>query len=149
MSTRFPFRVSRWPRWLVISEFCVAYIYIILNYIYGYVSGEIEMRFLTLSIIFFWWGCDRLLDVSIVIEPKLSRRASIALVTTGLCLYAPLPFLVLQGYLRLNPQFLREPGNLVDLVFLVFMVLLFASVLFIYGVNRYYKKSLVTKTQRT
>jgi len=146
MSTRLSFRVSRWPRWLVIYKFCLAYINIILSYIYGYISGEIEMRFLILSIIFFSMGCGLLLDVSIVIEPKLSRRASIALVTTGLCLYAPLPFLVLQGYPRLNPQFLREPGNLVNLVF---MVLILASLLIIYGVNRYYKKSLVTETQRT
>ena len=146
MSTLFPFRVSRWPRWLVIFDFCVAYIYIISSYIYGYISGEIEMRLLILSIIFFSVGCGRLLDVSIVIEPRLSRRASIALVTTGLCLYAPAPYLVLQGYLRLNPQFLREPGNLADLVF---MVLILASLLLIYGVNRYYKKSLVTETQRT
>ena len=144
MSTRFPFRVSRWPRWLVIYKFCVAYIYIISSYIYGYVSGEIEMRLLILSIIFFSMGCGRLLDVSIVIEPRLSRRASIALVTTGLCLYAPLPFLVLQGYLRLNPQYLRDPR-----ADPVFVVLILASLLLIYGVNRYYKKSLVTETQRT
>ena len=144
MSTQFPFRVSRWPRWLVIYKFCLAYMSIILSYIHGYIFGEIEMRFLIISIIFFWRGCHPLLDeLSTVIEPRLSRRASIALVTIGLCLYAPLPFLVLQGY-RLNPQHLRDP-----LVEPVFAVLILASLLLIYGVNRYYKKSLVTETQRT
>ena len=145
MSTRLSFRT---PRGFITYPFGLAYIYIISSYIYGYISGEIEMIFLIPSIIFFLGGCSLLLldKLYTIIEPKLSRRASIALVTTGLCLYAPLPFLVLQGYLRLNPQFLREPGNLADLVF---MVLILASILLIYGLIRYYKKSLVTETQRT
>jgi len=138
VSTRLSFRT---PRGFITYPFGLAYIYIISSYIYG------EMVFLIISIILFGGACFLLFtaDKLFTVEPRLSRRASIALVTTGLCLYAPLPFLVLQGYLRLNPQYLREPGNLADLVF---MVLILASVLLIYGLIRY-KKSLVTETQRT
>ncbi len=129
MSTKLPFRIP--PR-LIIYVFSLTY----MNIISSYISGE--MGFLISSIIFFGGGCFDLF----IAEPKLSRRASIALVTIGLCLYAPAPYLVLQGYLRLNPQFPRE----LALVVIAGLVLFFISL--IYGFIRY-KKSLVTETQRT
>jgi len=143
MSTRLLFRVPRWPRWYVISEFCFAYTLMILNYIYAYFSGEIEMGFLIFSIMFFLGGCGFLLDVRIV-EPRLSRRASIALVTIGLCLYAPLPFLVLQGYLRPIHQYsIVDP--VIDLAFVVILALalIFLSII---RLILYYKKIPVTET---
>jgi len=117
----------------------------ILNYIYAYFSGEIEMGFLIFSIMFFLGGCGFLLDVRIV-EPRLSRRASIALVTIGLCLYAPLPFLVLQGYLRPIHRYFRvDPA--IDLAFVVIVALLLVSIS-LYRLILY-KKIPVTETQRT
>jgi hypothetical protein len=125
MSTQLPFKI---PRRIIIYAFSLSYIKSILSYISG------EMGYLLISsIIFFVGGCFSLF----IAEPRLSRRASIALVTTGLCLYAPAPFLVLQGYLRLNPQFLR------DLAIVVIAALALASISLIYGLIRY-KKSLVT-----
>jgi hypothetical protein len=146
MSPRLPLTVPRWPRWFVISEFCFAYTFMILNYIYGYFSGEIEMGFLLLSIMLFLGGCSFLLGL-FTFEPRLSRRASIALVTIGLCLYAPLPFLVLQGYLRLTHQYARiDPA--IDLAFVVItaLVLVFISLI---RLILYYKKIPVTETQIT
>jgi hypothetical protein len=122
----------------------------ILNYIYAYTSGEIGMRLLIFSIMFFSFGCvDLLADgLFIVIEPRLSRRASIALVTIGLCLYAPLPFLALQGYLRLNYEYLMvDPAISLALVVITALLLVFFSIirLILYK----YKKIPVTETQRT
>jgi hypothetical protein len=130
MSTRLPFRYSRW---FVIELFCVSYIGVILSYLSG------EMWLLISSIIFFEWACYRLLFD----EPRLSRRASIALVTTGLCLYAPAPYLLLQGYFQFT-RFLIDP--VIDLAFMVIVALTLAFILLIHV---RYKKSLVTETQRT
>jgi len=131
MSTRLPFRI---PRRLIIYEFGFSYISIISYYISG------EMIHLNLSIMVFVVGCPLLF----IAEPKLSKRVSIALVAIGLCLYAPAPYLVLQGYIRFNLlQFLR------DLALVVIAALTLTFISLIYGFIRYYKKSLVTETQRT
>jgi len=150
MSTQLPIRYSRRH---VISEFCLAYTFMILNYIYAYTSGgEIETISLMLSIRFFVWGYGHLSDEQTVVEPRLSRRVSIALVTIGLCLYAPVPFLVLLGYIRLIPRYEYPRGNpAVALAFVVFVViaaLAFTFTLLIHGLIRY-KKIPVTETQRT
>jgi hypothetical protein len=131
MSTRLPFRYSRW---FTIVLFCLSYIGVISSYISG------EMGFLIFSIVFFVGACSRLLSA----EPRLSRRASIALVTTGLCLYAPAPYLLLQGYFRLTWWFPRDPA--IDLTLVAIAALILAFILLIHV---RYKKSLVTETQRT
>ena len=145
MSTRLLFRVPRWPRWLVIFDFYSAYTVMILNYIYAYTSGgEIETISLMLSIRFFVWGYGHLSDEQTVVEPRLSRRVSIALVTIGLCLYAPVPFLVLQGYLRLIYRYpIVDP--VIDLAFVVILALalIFLSII---RLILYYKKIPVTET---
>jgi hypothetical protein len=132
MSTRLPFRI---PRRVINYEFSLAYMKLISSYISG------EMGFLISSIIFFVGGCYSLF----IAEPKLSRRVSIALVTIGLCLYAPAPYLLLQGYFRYT-WFLIDP--VIDLALVVIAALTLAFISLIYGFISY-KKSLVTKTQRT
>jgi Na+-driven multidrug efflux pump len=134
MSTWLPFR---YPRWFITDLFYLSYLGVILSYLSG------EMWFLISSIIFFGHGCLSLFTA----EHKLSRRASIALVTTGLCLYAPAPYLLLQGYFRFT-WFPRDPVIDLALALATIVALTLAFILLLLIYIRY-KKSLVTETQRT
>jgi hypothetical protein len=120
MSTQLPFRISSR---LIIYKFALSYIGVVL----GYISGE--MGFLISSIIFFGGGCLFLP----IAEPRLSKRVSTALITIGLCLYAPAPYFLLRGYIRIrfDPQSLRE----LVLVVIAGLVLFFISLT--YGIIRY------------